>query len=191
MVMSRRALPCFAIIAAVIFAPAGAGAADASAWNGDAHAGVRLIAGDAITEASGARVLRAGVEIRLAPGWKTYWRYPGDSGVPPRFDFVKSENVKNVALAWPAPLRLGDTGTVTIGYKDGVVFPLRVEPEDASKPVVLRLNLDYAICEKICIPVEGRAELRIAGAGGPGPARVARPAGPPARRGATRRSRPV
>ncbi len=133
-------------------------AADNSAWDGDARAGIRLIAGGGATE-KGETVLRAGVEIRLAPGWKTYWRYPGDSGVPPHFDFGKSENVKSVTVAWPAPQRLVDSEGITIGYKNSVLFPLRIVPEDASKPVRLRLKLDYAICEKLCVPAQGQSEL--------------------------------
>lgn len=135
-------------------------AAGASAWDGDAKSGIRLIGGGSIDEAAGP-VLRAGVEIRLAGGWKTYWRYPGDSGVPPHFDFDKSDNVKSVNLSWPAPQRISDSEGVTIGYKNGVVFPLRIEPKDAGKPIVLRLKLDYAICEKLCIPAQGQAELTI------------------------------
>ena len=72
-----------------------AAAADASSWDGDARSAVRLLAGSPLG-VDGA--LRAGVEVRLATGWKTYWRYPGDSGVPPVFDFSKSENVKSVSI---------------------------------------------------------------------------------------------
>jgi DsbC/DsbD-like thiol-disulfide interchange protein len=151
--------PFFATIFVAAIAAALA-AADNSAWDGDARAGIRLIAGGGATE-KGETVLRAGVEIRLAPGWKTYWRYPGDSGVPPHFDFRKSENVKAVTVAWPAPQRLVDSEGVTIGYKNGVVFPLKIVPEDAAKPVRLRLKLDYAICEKLCVPVQGQSELVI------------------------------
>lgn len=135
-------------------------AAGTSAWDGDAKSGVRLIAGSNNSESAGS-VLRAGVEIRLATGWKTYWRYPGDSGVPPHFDFEKSDNVKSVNLAWPAPQRMDDVEGVTIGYKNAVVFPLKIEPKDTGKPVVLRLKLDYAVCEKLCIPAQGQAELAI------------------------------
>ena len=130
--------------------------ADATPWDGDTRSGVRLIAGG-----GGADGLRAGVEIRLAPGWKTYWRYPGDSGVPPQFDFGKSENVNAVTVGWPAPQRITDSEGVTIGYKGGVVFPLTIVPQDASRPVKLRLNLDYAICEKLCVPAQGRPSLSI------------------------------
>lgn len=137
-------------------------AAEASDWVGDARSAARLVAGTAQTQ-PGAKIHRAGVEIRLAPGWKTYWRYPGDSGVPPHFDFSGSDNVGNVTVLWPAPRKLVDSEGVTIGYKDNVVFPLRVEAKDSSKPVTLRLKLDYAICEKLCIPVDARLELGVTG----------------------------
>ena len=64
-----------------------AAADDVSRWDGDARSAVRLVAGS--RPADGA-YLRAGVEMRLRPGWHTYWRYPGDSGVPPQFDFAQS-----------------------------------------------------------------------------------------------------
>jgi DsbC/DsbD-like thiol-disulfide interchange protein len=137
-------------------------AADASPWDGSDRAAVRLIAGAARSPA-GATVHRAGVEIRLAPGWKTYWRYPGDSGLPPRFDFSKSRNVKSVAVRWPAPQRLADEGGTSIGYKHDVVFPLDVVPQDAAKPVTLALGIDYAVCEKLCMPADGKAELTLSG----------------------------
>ena len=133
--------------------------ADSSNWDRDPRAGIRLVAGNPMPDGT----LRAGVEVVLAPGWKTYWRYPGDSGVPPRFDFSGSENLKSATVSWPAPHRLTDESGFTIGYKQGVVFPLRVEPQDKTKPVVLRLKLDYAVCEKLCVPAEGKAELPLDG----------------------------
>jgi DsbC/DsbD-like thiol-disulfide interchange protein len=137
-----------------------AAAGDASAWDEDTRAGARLIAGDGTKTASDG-ALRAGVEIKLARGWKTYWRYPGDSGVPPRFDFSGSSNVKTIAVQWPAPHRFSDAGGQSIGYKERVIFPLRVLPQDASKPVTLRLGLDYGVCEKLCVPVQAKAELTL------------------------------
>lgn len=142
--------------------PTAARAAEASPWDADAHAGMRLIAASRSRAIGGA--LRAGVELKLAPDWKTYWRYPGDSGVPPRFDFAGSQNLKSVAVEWPAPHRFNDESGTTIGYKNSVVFPLRVVPQDAGKPVLLRLKLDYAVCEKLCVPAESRAELALDGA---------------------------
>ena len=45
----------------------------------------------------------AAVEIRLAPGWHTYWRVPGEAGIPPRFDWSGSQNLAAVAYEWPRP----------------------------------------------------------------------------------------
>jgi DsbC/DsbD-like thiol-disulfide interchange protein len=104
---------------------------------------------------------QAGVEITLGPGWKTYWRYPGDSGVPPNFDFSKSDNVASVVVAWPAPHAFADGSGTSIGYKQGVVFPLTVTPRDPKQPVTLRLELDYAVCEKLCVPEQAKAELAL------------------------------
>lgn len=142
--------------------PCASVATEASGWAGDTRSAARLIAGSA-QAGNGTKMHRAGVEIRLAPGWKTYWRYPGDSGVPPHFDFSGSDNVKNVTVLWPAPQRLADSEGVTIGYKTNVIFPVHVEARDPAKPVALRLKLDYAICEKLCIPVDARAELDLTG----------------------------
>jgi DsbC/DsbD-like thiol-disulfide interchange protein len=139
-------------------------AADASAWDGDARSAVRIIAGTPIS--SDGTKLRAGVEVRLAPGWKTYWRYPGDSGVPPRFDFAQSSNVQSATLRWPSPHRFGDANGQSIGYEDSVIFPVEVVAKDPLRPVTLRLKLDYAVCEKLCVPADGSVELLLVGAPG-------------------------
>jgi len=132
-------------------------AEDASPWQRDSHSAVRLLAGSR----SGA-VLLGGVAFQLQPGWKTYWRTPGDSGVPPRFDFSKSDNVEAVTVLWPSPQRFDDgAGGVSLGYHDQIVLPLRIVAKNADKPVTLRANINYAVCEKICIPVDATAELAI------------------------------
>ena len=136
-----------------------AGAADASSWDGDARSAVRLVAGS--PDGAGSGMQRAGIEIRLATGWKTYWRYPGDSGVPPTFDFSTSENAKSVTILWPAPHRFTDDGGASIGYKGGVILPLHIVPEDPKRPVTLRLAIDYAVCEKLCVPAKGAAKLDL------------------------------
>jgi DsbC/DsbD-like thiol-disulfide interchange protein len=145
-------------IAATLFAsaqPAVAHADDASPWQRDSHSAVRLLAGSR----SGA-VLLGGIAFQLQRGWKTYWRSPGDSGVPPRFDFSKSDNVEAVTVLWPAPLKFDDgAGGHSIGYHDQIVLPLRIVAKAADKPVTLRADINYAVCEKLCIPVEAKAEL--------------------------------
>jgi DsbC/DsbD-like thiol-disulfide interchange protein len=130
-------------------------AQDASPWKQDSHSAVRLLAGSR----SGA-VLLGGIAFQLQPGWHTYWRNPGDSGVPPRFDFTKSDNVEAVTILWPAPTKFSDGGGGTsLGYQKQVVLPLRVVAKNTDKPVTLRAEINYAVCEKICIPVEANAEL--------------------------------
>ncbi|MBV8696922.1 MAG: cytochrome C biogenesis protein [Bradyrhizobium sp.] len=145
-------------LAAAVFAaslPAASSAEDASPWQSEGHSAVRLLAGSR----SGA-VLLGGVAFQLQPGWKTYWRTPGDSGVPPRFDFSKSENVEAVTVLWPAPLMFDDgAGGHALGYHDKVVLPLRIVVKNADKPVILRANINYAVCNQICIPVDASAEL--------------------------------
>lgn len=125
------------------------------------EATVRLLAGD-IDNTNSAPVIRGGLEITLTPGWKTYWRYPGDAGVPPRFDWAGSENVAHVDVLYPAPKRIPDeSGQTSIGYEQRVIFPLRVRPADPKLPVKLNLKFDFATCEKICIPADAKLSLVV------------------------------
>src|ERR1700692_988539 len=128
-------------------------AEDASLWQRDGHSAVRLLAGSR----SGA-VLLGGIAFQLQPGWKTYWRTPGDSGVPPRFDFSKSDNIEAVTVMWPAPAKFDDgAGGNSLGYHDQIVLPLRIVAKNTDKPVTLRAAVNYAVCEKLCIPVQANA----------------------------------
>ncbi len=138
-------------------------AADSSHWVNDLHSGFRLIAG-LVPGDSG--TLRAGVEIRMEPGWHTYWRYPGDSGVPPRFDFSGSSNLAAAEVRFPAPHLFSDETGKTIGYEGSVIFPVEVTAKDPRQPVTLRMKINYAVCEKLCLPVEGSAELTLRHGGG-------------------------
>jgi DsbC/DsbD-like thiol-disulfide interchange protein len=103
----------------------------------------------------------AGVQIELDPGWKTYWRVPGESGVPPEFDWSGSDNLKHAEVLFPAPARLHDQGGEAIGYKDGVTFPVEVEASDPAKPVSLALALHFAVCQAICVPAEATLTLTL------------------------------
>jgi len=159
--LRRTAAPhAFGICALALIATGDASAADdASRWDGDARSAVRLIAASSSTPQTSS--IRAGIEIRLKSGWHTYWRYPGDAGVPPRFDFTGSQNVKAVDVLWPAPQPIPEHDLVTIGYTGDVILPLAVVPENGAKPVKLRLKLDYAVCATLCVPAEGKAELEL------------------------------
>jgi DsbC/DsbD-like thiol-disulfide interchange protein len=154
----------FAIIALIlVLGVTVARAQDTSLWKTELHAAARLIAG-AARKSVDTVLLRAGVEIRLDSGWHTYWRYPGDTGVPPTFDFAGSENVQSVAVLWPAPKRFDDgAGMHFIGYLDDVVFPLRIAARDATKPSSLHLKLDYAFCREVCFPAEADLKLTLSG----------------------------
>jgi DsbC/DsbD-like thiol-disulfide interchange protein len=159
-------LPLLAAVAAIGTAATDTAAADASPWDNDLRSAARLIAAR-VRHDHGTVSFRAGIQIKLQPGWKTYWRYPGDSGVPPAFDFSASDNVKTVTVSYPAPMRFDDgAGGIAIGYKDEVVLPVRFVPNDSAKPATLRLKLDYAVCEKLCVPAKADLTLALTGADG-------------------------
>lgn len=159
MLSHARDLACRALLAAAFLFPFGATALESS-WADSTHAKVRLLAGGPDKNVSNS--LRAGIEIRLTHGWHTYWRYAGDAGIPPQFDWSGSENLAKAEILWPAPARIPvEDGIESIGYKDGVLFPLRLHAKDASKPIALRLKLDFGVCEKICIPASARLALDI------------------------------
>jgi DsbC/DsbD-like thiol-disulfide interchange protein len=140
-------------------------AQDASPWDKQPHAQARLLAGTMMKSAD-ATYLRAGVEIRLDPGWKTYWREPGDSGVPPTLDFSGSENVKSVTVLWPAPQRFPDgAGGHSIGYVGRLVLPLHIVQQDPAKHSALHVKVGYAVCANLCVPAEATLALALSGDG--------------------------
>lgn len=128
----------------------------ASSWTSGPLSKARLLAGGL---ESG--VYRVGVEIALEGGAHTYWRLPGDGGVPPLFDFSASSNLKSASVRYPAPERSGEPGVQVFGYGGEVIFPLSVTPLDPAKPVVLKLNLTYGACDKICVPGKASLTLRL------------------------------
>jgi DsbC/DsbD-like thiol-disulfide interchange protein len=154
----RSFFSALAVCAVGAFVACPALAADESPWSNDIRSGVRLIAG---ANSEDDVALRAGVEIKMQPGWKTYWRYPGDSGVPPRFDFSGSENLKDAKVFFPAPHLFTDETGHSLGYKGNAIFPVVVTPQQPGKPVRLRMKVEYAVCEKLCVPAEGSAELTL------------------------------
>ena len=102
----------------------------------------------------------AGVEISLAPGWKTYWRMPGEGGIPPVFDWSGSSNVSGATVEWPVPRVFDTYGLRSLGYYDLVVFPVLFDIDDAGADADLVLSLSYGLCSDICIPAEARAAIR-------------------------------
>lgn len=103
----------------------------------------------------------AGVDLTMAPGSHTYWKIPGEAGVPPVFTFNGSENVAAAVVSFPVPSRISEEGIDAFGYGDGVVFPVAVTPMDRGKPAVLHVDVTYAVCNKICLPGHGEANLTL------------------------------
>jgi DsbC/DsbD-like thiol-disulfide interchange protein len=139
-----------------------------SAWVSSNDSKVRLVSGT--PDIDGRSSLVAGVQLRMDPGWKTYWRNPGDSGVPPSFDFKGSKNLKQAELLYPAPHRIADANGTAIGYDDEVIFPVKITPEHEGEPVELKLAFAYGLCKNLCIPNEVNLELVLAPDGGKGDA---------------------
>jgi DsbC/DsbD-like thiol-disulfide interchange protein len=160
----RRSAAAGALVLWVSAGPAQAGES-ASPWVGDGRSAVRLLSSSPTAERPAP--LLAGIEIRIKPGWHTYWRYPGDAGVPPRFDFTGSDNVDAVTVEWPAPQRIPEQGLDVIGYTHDVILPLSVQPHNPDRPVKLHLKLEYAVCERLCVPAEANAELALPDAPSP------------------------
>jgi len=92
------------------------------------------------------------VQLTLAEGWKTYWRAPGDAGIPPLFDWSGSRNLAGVAIDWPAPIVFMENGMRSIGYADQVTLPLSVAARRADQPVQIALSLEVGVCKDICVP---------------------------------------
>lgn len=134
-------------------------AAMTSGWSKGSNANMRLIVGGVDQSADG--MLLAGLELRLDRGWKTYWRSPGDSGVPPVFDWSRSKNLGSIRVLWPAPKRFVEAGGASNGYVGDTVFPIEIRPARANKPIELRLNAEFGICREICVPSEAELELTI------------------------------
>lgn len=109
----------------------------------------------------------AGFRFNLAAGWKTYWRSPGDAGIPPSFDWSGSENLKSVRLIWPTPSVFDTNGLQSIGYHDQLLLPVEVLAQDPNVPVNLRVRVTLGVCENICIPASVDLTATLAPPGAP------------------------
>ena len=162
-----RLFPCLAGLFALAIHSAPALAA-ATAWVGDTRAAARLIT--AAPETGSAGRVEAGLQIRLAPGWHTYWRSPGDAGIPPTIDWKGSKNLAEAVTAWPAPRRLSLDGIETNVYEDGVVLPIALRLARPGSPLSLHAEVGYAACKDICVPYHASFALDLpAGPASPAP----------------------
>jgi DsbC/DsbD-like thiol-disulfide interchange protein len=107
----------------------------------------------------------SGISLRLAPGWKTYWRSPGAGGIPPSFNWSGSSNLASVEVRYPVPKVMVQNGLQSIGYDRDVVFPLIVSAKDRSAPVGLRAEIEVGLCEEVCIPMTLRLSVNLPAGG--------------------------
>jgi len=129
-----------------IASPASALSSD---WVDGQSSRIRLVAEDTALGADGEIVL--GLEITMEPGWKTYWRTPGEAGIPPFFDWSKSANLKNIDISWPVPHRVEYYGIDAFTYSDRVVLPVKITAFSPSEGVDLKLTIAYGVCSDLCI----------------------------------------
>lgn len=101
--------------------------------------------------ADGTRMM--GLRLSVAEEWKTYWRAPGDSGVPPLFDWSGSDNLRSAQILWPRPEVFDSFGMRALGYSGEVVLPVEIMPEDPDQPVTLSGQAELGMCREICVSV--------------------------------------
>lgn len=133
--------------------------AAASPWLDHGEAQVRLIAAQDSVDESGGLLL--GLQVKLQPGWKIYWRSPGEAGFPPHLEWKDSDNLESAALQWPVPERFSLFGLETFGYSKEVVLPIEARVGEPGQATSLRARLRYLICEEICIPNDGELVLDL------------------------------
>lgn len=102
--------------------------------------------------------LQGALEIDLKPGWKTYWRDPGASGVPPSIDISRSVNVASLDMSYPAPDRFDDESGSWVGYKHSVMLPVSFRVA-AGQPVEIAADVFIGVCEAVCVPVQATFSL--------------------------------
>ncbi len=107
----------------------------------------------------------AAIRFTLAPDWKTYWRSPGDAGIPPLFNWSGSTNLAAVQVHWPRPHVFTVNGMQSIGYKHELVLPIELTPADRARPIELRATIDLGVCLDICVPATVALATHIEGAG--------------------------
>ena len=104
-----------------------------------------------------------GLHIKLAPGWKTYWRVPGVAGIPPQIK-LEGADIESFTVDYPLPIRITDASGEAIGYHDEVVFILRpkLKPDAKAEKLVGIVSAFFGVCEKICRPAKFAADLSTA-----------------------------
>ena len=146
--MTRPALPLAALLA---LCPVLAGAGDLPPGLAEAE-----LLPPYATEAG---TLMTALRLDLAPGWKTYWRSPGDSGVPPQFDWTAATNLGQAAPHWPRPEVIDSAGERTLGYHEALLLPIEITPAAPGQPVGGSVQVELGLCLNVCVPAHLSLEL--------------------------------
>jgi suppressor for copper-sensitivity B len=155
-------------LATLVFATPFDAFAASGDWRGQDFVQARLVS--AVEGTGDLGVIPLGLEVTLDGDWKTYWRSPGDAGLPPQLDWAGSTNLQSATLLYPAPKRLTLLGLQTFGYKHHVIFPLDARLAARGQPLDLKLKLDLLVCATLCVPRTLNLALAVpAGAAAPGP----------------------
>lgn len=130
-----------------------------SPWSSADEMQARLIS--AVESIGDETQIEAALQIRQSPGWHSYWRSPGDSGLAPQFNWESSENIENVEVSYPVPRRFDEMGLTTFGYDGDPVFPLKITLKEPDTPATLNLLLATMVCKDICVPQTLKISLDI------------------------------
>ena len=105
-----------------------------------------------------------GLRLRMAPEWHTYWKNPGDSGLPTRIQWVLPEGWKAGEIQWPYPKPLPIGPLMNYGYEDEVVLlaELTPPPQAVRGPVPIKARAEWLVCKDVCIPEKGELDLTLA-----------------------------
>ncbi|WP_413229462.1 protein-disulfide reductase DsbD domain-containing protein [Leisingera sp. McT4-56] len=161
----RQMLTKSAAAAAALFAAAAAAPANSGSLDGDI---VRIEVLDGGMTPRGTHM--GALKITLQPGWKTYWRAPGDAGIPPSFSWRGARNVGALSITWPSPEVFMTSGYRTIGYHDQLVLPVEITPENPGKPVRLKGRMQLGVCKDVCVPAELKFDHQLDSNSGRNPA---------------------
>ena len=131
----------------------------ASGWAVNDQGRLRLVS--AVDGVGDRRDIKLGIQFRMEPGWKIYWRSPGHAGYPPHLDWNDSRNIASARIEWPAPMRFSVLGLETLGYEKEIILPIRVKPSEPGKPIALNARVSYLICAEICVPHREKLALEL------------------------------
>ncbi|POF34723.1 protein-disulfide reductase DsbD domain-containing protein [Roseibium marinum] len=151
--MNRIALT-FSLALLTLASPSRAAMTD---WTEVQGGAVRLIASGTLVDGH----YQAGLEFLLEPGWHTYWRYPGEAGIPPQITLSGADNLEDLEVLYPVPEHYDDGFSRSIVYHGGIVLPMQVVPEDPRKSVRLAVDVFFGICNEICVPGDASLSLDL------------------------------